>query len=477
MSNMPIQTSNSRLKNRQNAVLSKGRSMLLPLIAIGVILGAGMTYWVWHGRNAQAGDASQSQAGVSGGAGKRFGGARDSQPVSVQAAKMQDIQVTVNAIGSITASNTAVVHAQVNGILQSINFREGQQVNAGQLLASIDPRAVQATLVQAEGALARDTAQLENARMDLVRYRDLMAKDAIAKQQLDTQQALVRQLEGTVKVDQGAVAGAQLQLSYTRVLAPISGRVGLKQVDLGNVVQPADPAGIVSITQTRPVSLVFAVPAAQVPLISARLRANQTLGVEAWDRSGVKQLAIGKVATIDNAIDASTDTIKVKALFANTDDSLFPNQSVSVRLQLDTKKNALTVAQAAVLRGAQGFYVYVVNQDGTVSTRVIRPGVVDKGWMAIEGNVKAGESVVIDGVDRLRDGTKVEVIDGTKRVAPKTDSQADVGADKRQQWLDSLSPQDKEKFQSMTPEERKAWRQSLRQQTGETTKPSASPAN
>ena len=316
----------------------------------------------------------------------------------------------VNAIGSLTASNTAVVRAQVSGVLQSIQFQEGQQVKAGQILAQIDPRAFAATAAQAEGALARDTAQLENAKVDLARYKDLIAKDAAPKQQFDTQQALVRQLEGTVKVDQGALASAQLQLSYTKVVAPISGRVGLKQADLGNVVQPSDANGLVSIAQTRPIALVFSVPASQVPLLQARLAAKQALVVQAWDKGGSKQLATGRVSTIDNAIDASTDTIKVKAVFPNTDDALFPNQSVGVRLQLDVLKDALTVPQAAVLRGAQGFYVYVAESDNTVSTRVIKPGVVDGDWMAVEGAVQAGEKIVVDGVDRLRNGAKVEVI-------------------------------------------------------------------
>jgi multidrug efflux system membrane fusion protein len=350
-------------------------------------------------------------AAASGGpGGRRLGGSGGVQPVSVRAARQQDIRVMVNAIGTLSASNTAVVRAQVGGVLQSIAFQEGQQVRAGQLLAQIDPRAFAATAAQSEGALARDTAQLENAKLDLARYQELLAKDAIPRQQVDTQAALVRQLQGTVKVDQGALESARLQLSYTRVLAPISGRVGLKQADLGNVVQPGDANGIVSIAQTRPMALVFAIPASQVPLLQARLLNKQKLPVQAWDKAGSKALATGTVGTIDNAIDAATDTIKVKALFPNADDALFPNQSVGVRLQLDTLKDALTVPQAAVLRGTQGFYVYVVDADNTVSTRVVKPGVVDGEWMAIEGAVAPGEKVVVDGVDRLRQGAKVEVI-------------------------------------------------------------------
>lgn len=305
---------------------------------------------------------------------------------------------------------TAIVHVQVSGVLQGIHFKEGQQVKAGQLLAQIDPRSFQAALNQAEGALARDKAQLDGARVDLQRYRDLLAKDAIPRQQLDTQAALVAQLEGTVKLDQAAVDTARLQLSYTRVTAPIDGRVGLKQLDLGNVAQPTDANGIVSITQTRPIALVFAVPAIHVPLITKRLRANETIPVEAWDRGGKTQLAFGRVASVDNAIDPTTDTIKIKAVFPNADDALFPNQAVSVVLQLDTLTDALAVPQAAVLRGSQGFYVYAVKPDATVTVRVVKPGPVDGRWMAVEGALEPGDKVVIDGVDRLREGAKVEVI-------------------------------------------------------------------
>ncbi len=402
---------------------SSGKASYWILTALVAVAAAGAGWWQWHSRAADgtagnpASTVTQGAANGNGGGGggggggsRRFGGGNAVQPVSVRTARQQDIRVTVNAIGSLSASNTAVVHAQVSGVLQSIRFQEGQQVKAGQLLAQIDPRAFAATATQAEGSLARDTAQLENARVDLARYKNLQALDAAPKQQLDTQAALVRQLEGTVKVDQGALDSAKLQLSYTKVVAPISGRVGLKQADLGNVVQPSDANGIVSIAQTRPIALVFAVPASQVPLLQAHLAAKQALTVQAWDKSGQKQLASGRVSTIDNAIDPATDTIKVKAIFPNADDALFPNQSVSVRLQLDTLKDALTVPQAAVLRGAQGFYVYVVETDNTVSTRVITPGVVDGDWMAVEGAVQPGEKVVVDGVDRLRNGAKVEVI-------------------------------------------------------------------
>jgi multidrug efflux system membrane fusion protein len=383
------------------------------LVVLLALSGAAVWWWRAHLADSAVSDSAQASGrtdAAPGGAGRRFAGANAVQPVSVQAVRQQDIRVSVNAIGSISALNTAIVRAQVSGVLQSLNFKEGQQVHAGQVLAQIDPRVFQAALSQAEGGLARDKAQLDNARIDLERYRGLLAKDAIPKQQLDTQLALVRQLEGTVQADQGTVASARVQLSYTRVTAPIAGRVGLKQADLGNVVQPGDANGIITITQTQPISLVFAVPAAHVPLITARLRSGAAIPVEAWDRGGKQQLAVGRVATVDNAIDPSTDTIKVKAVFPNRDEALFPNQAVSVTLQLDVLTGVIAMPQAAVLRGAQGFYVYVVNADNTVSTRVVTPGAVDAGWMAVEGALKPDEKVVIDGTDRLREGAKVELI-------------------------------------------------------------------
>jgi len=466
------------------APLKRALPWLIALLAAAVV-----AFWWWrsHGASTTAGGGSAATTSATpagaGAGGRRFGGGASVQPVSAELVRRQDIRVTVNAIGTITASNTAIVRAQVSGVLQSLNFKEGEQVKVGQWLAQIDPRAFQATLKQAEGALARDKAQLDNAGVDLVRYRDLLQKDGIAKQQLDTQEALVRQLEGTVKLDEAAVDSARVQLAYTRVVAPIAGRAGLKQADLGNVVQPSDANGIVTITQTRPIALVFAVPAANVPLITARLHANAPVPVEAWDRSGSKQLAVGRVETVDNAIDPTTDTIKVKALFANADDALFPNQAVSVVLQLDTLKNALAVPRAAVLRGAQGFYVYVINADSSVSTRVVTPGPVDGNWMAVGGALQPDEKVVIDGTDRLREGAKVEVIatDPKQRVgadapagagrrggraAGDAGAAADASSADRPRWMDRVPPEVAEKLKAMTPEERRAWFQQHRDEVG-----------
>jgi membrane fusion protein, multidrug efflux system len=345
-----------------------------------------------------------------GGSGGGSGSTNALQPVSVQTVQRQDIHVNVSAIGSISASNIATVRAQVSGVLQRLEFKEGQSVKAGQLLAQIDARSFQVALRQAQGTLARDKAQLAAAHVDLVRYQSLLAKDAIAKQQVDKQAALVEQLKGTIQADQALVENAQLQLSHTQVRAPIAGRLGFKQVDVGNVVQPGDANGMVTIAQTQPVALAFSVPAVHVPLITARLRQGTSIAVQVLGRDGKPPLATGQVASVDNTIDASTDTIKIKAWFANADEALFPNQSVNVSLLLETLKDTLAVPQAAVLRGSQGFYVYVVGADNSVSTRVVKPGAVDGPLMAVEGALQVGEKVVIDGTDRLREGAKVEVI-------------------------------------------------------------------
>jgi membrane fusion protein, multidrug efflux system len=497
----PLSHASTRRRQRGRAT-----PWILGVVVLAVAAGG---WWWWKGRDADgAAGGPASAASGPGGAGGPGGGAAGRggrfaanrvQPVSVMPARLQDIRHTAAAIGTISASNTAVVRAQVTGVLQQIHFTEGQQVKAGQTLAQIDPRAFQAALGQAEGQLARDKATLDNARIDLTRYQDLLAKDAIARQQVDTQQATVNQLIGTVKADQAAVDSARLQVTYSRVQAPISGRVGLKQADIGNVVQTGDTNGIVSITQTRPIALTFAVPSALLPQVSAGLKGKTAMTVEAWSRDGKTRLATGKLATADNAIDITTDTIKLKALFPNDDDALYPNQSVSVKLQLATEQNRVAVPAAAVLRGAQGFYVYVVGADNSVSTRVVQTGAVDGDWMAVDGKVEPGDRVVIDGVDRLREGAKVEVIaaDPKQRAGANAAPRRGRGASaaggaasgargeghrasgasapqgsasgagspadaaqaggERPAWLDRLPPDVQEKVMKMSPAEREAW--------------------
>jgi multidrug efflux system membrane fusion protein len=375
---------------------------------MGAAVGGG--WWWTHQGDAQTAATAANRGDKPGGGGRRFGGGNRVQPVSVAAVTQRDIRVVLSAIGTLTASNTAMVRARVDGELKSIRFSEGQQVRAGVLLAEIDPRNYEIQLQQAQGQLARDAAQLRNARLDLERYKDLLSKDSIARQQVESQDALVQQLVGTVQSDQAQVDNVKLLLSYTKVLAPISGKVGFKQVDLGNLVRASDAAGLVTVTQTQPIGLVFGVPEANLPQIAAKLKAGKPLLVEAWDREQRIKLATGRVRSIDNAIDLATGTIRLKAEFANVDNLLFPNQFVNIRLQVDDVKDALVVPANAIQRGAQGIFVYVLKEDSTVAVRRVQLGATEGDWVAIQGELAAGDTVVTDGADRLREGAKVDVI-------------------------------------------------------------------
>jgi multidrug efflux system membrane fusion protein len=350
----------------------------------------------------------------SGRPGKGGGEGSRSTPVSVGEVRLMDIRYTVQAAGTLVALNTAVVRAKVDGELKALRFTEGQLVQAGQVLAEIDARPFEAQLNQAQGQFARDTALLKNAELDLQRYQDLLSKDAIARQQVETQAALVRQLQGTVQADQAQIDLAKLQLSYTRVTAPISGRLGLKQVELGSLVRSSDPNGLVNITQTQPMAVVFSVPEMHVPLIMRKLKAGQALPVEAWDRDQKIRLAQGRVSTTDNAIDVATSTLRLKATLDNRDGSLFPNQFAHIRLQLDTLKNVVAVPAQAVQRGAAGTFVYVVQADNTVQVQTVQLEAVEGDWQAVKADLKAGQQVVTDGADRLRSGSVVEVVKAPK---------------------------------------------------------------
>ena len=324
--------------------------------------------------------------------------------------RRQDLKVVLAGIGNISALNTATVRTRVEAELKNIRFKEGQLVRAGALLAELDSRSYDIALAQAQSQLAKDQATLKNAQLDLARYKDLLGKDSIARQQVDTQEALVQQLQATLQSDQAQVDNAKLQLSYTKITAPITGRLGLKQADLGNVVRPSDVNGLVTITQTQPISVVFALPEINLPQITRKLKGTEPLMVEAWDRELRTLLATGKVNTTDNSIDPVTGTIKLKAEFANADGSLFPNQFVNVKLQVNTLEAALTVPTPAIQRGAVGTFVYVVKPDNSVAVRRVRTGATEGDWVSVNGELEAGDKVVTDGADRLREGAKVEVI-------------------------------------------------------------------
>ena len=369
-----------------------------------------------------ADSASKPGSSKSAGSGKNLKGGKEgkggvegsrSTPVSVGEVRLMDIRYTVQAAGTLVALNTAVVRAKVDGELKALRFTEGQLVQAGQVLAEIDARSFEAQVNQAQGQFARDAALMKNAELDLQRYQDLLSKDAIARQQVETQAALVRQLQGTVQADQAQIDMAKLQLSYTRVTAPISGRLGLKQVELGSLVRSSDPNGLVNITQTQPMSVV-SVPEMHVPLIMRKLKAGQALPVEAWDRDQKIRLAQGRVSTTDNAIDVATSTLRLKATLDNRDGSLFPNQFANIRLQLDTLKNVVAVPAHAVQRGAAGTFVYVVQADNTVQVQTVQLEAVEGDWQAVKADLKAGQQVVTDGADRLRSGSVVEVVKAPK---------------------------------------------------------------
>ena len=425
----------------------------LPGIALLIVLVVAVVLWQQHRTAALPGGAAGAGQGAM---------ANKPQPGSVALAQLRDVRVTVTAIGTIAAMNTAVVHTKVDGELKALYFKEGQLVRAGQVLALVDPQPYQIALTQAQGVLERDQATLRNAQLDLKRYADLVAKDAASKQQYDTQEALVQQLQGTVQTDQASVASAKLNLGYTRVVAPISGLAGLKQVDLGNMVRASDANGLLSIAQTQPVALTFSVPDSYLPRIRNQLKSGKPL---AWDRAQTTMLAKGFVASTDNAIDTSTGTIRIKAQFANLDASLFANQFVNVVLQIGTQTGALAIPTAAIQRGAPGTYVYVVASDSSVNLQKVKVGATDGDWTSVQGAIQAGDQVIVDGADRLRSGAHVEII---APAAPAHGaSQADAHAhtaQERQQWMDKLPPDVRSKIEAMSPDERRAWLQKRREQ-------------
>ena len=328
-------------------------------------------------------------------------------PVVAAHSSKGEVKVTYDALGAVTPLATITVKSRVNGQLMRIGFQEGQIVHQGDFLAEIDPRPFEAALKQAEGALLRDQALLEEARIDQKRYERLVAQDSIAQQQFDAQKALVHQYEGTVKIDQGVVDNARVNLLYTRITAPVTGRVGLRLVDPGNYVQTSDAGGVVVITQIDPISVIFSVPEDNEPQIMARMMSGATLEVTAFDRSGTALLATGKVSTLDNQIDPVTGTVKLRALFDNKDLKLFPSQFVNARLLIDTLHDAVVVPSAAILRGAPGTYVYLINPDKTVSVRVVTVGPSQGERQAIIAGLEPGAAVVVDGSDKLHEGAKV----------------------------------------------------------------------
>ena len=405
------------MPERQSATPTPRRKRRLAAIVL-LLLAAAVAAWLLFK------PGGSQQAANRGGRG--FGGtAAMNMPVPVRVAEAgtQDINIVLRALGTVTAYNTVTVRSRVDGELVRVAFAEGQRVKAGDLLAQIDPRPFEVALAQAQGQQQQNQALLANARRDLQRYQTLFKQDSIARQQLDTQAALVRQYEGTQKIDQAAVDDAKLQLSYTRITAPIDGRLGLRRVDPGNLVSAGDTDGLVVITQTQPIAVVFSLPETQLPEVLEQVRAGRTLTVQAYDRADTQAIASGQLETIDNQIDVATGTVKLKARFDNADEMLFPNQFVNVHLLVQTRPDTTVIPTAAVQQGSAGAFVFLLRQDSTVEVRQVKLGAINGDRVAVNEGLAPGDRVVVEGTDRLRTGAKVNVVTGDAAI-PATPGQA-----------------------------------------------------
>ena len=388
----------------------RGYWILTALIAAGL---AGGGWYLWsHPQGAQAPKTVAAGRNPQG----------QPQPVGFATIDRGNIRIILNELGTVASLDTVTVVTQINGQLQEIGFKEGQIVKKGDFLAQVDPRPYIAALEQAQGTLARDQGLLAQAQTNLKRFQLLGRQDSIAQQQVDDQRFLVAQYTGTVQTDQGAVDTAKLNLSYCRIVSPIDGQVGLRLVDQGNYIQTSSTTGLVVITQMQPISVVFAVPEDNLPDIVPRVRSGATLTVEAYDRANVRPLATGRLATLDNQIDTTTGTVKLRAIFDNPDELLYPNQFVNARLLVNTLENTIRVPVQAVQRGEPGTFVYLINLDNTVSVRLVKVGAVDGGFQAVLSGLNPGDKVVTDGTDRLRDGAPIST------PTARTGSPAAVGA-------------------------------------------------
>ena len=386
------------------------------------LLAAGAVFWFRSAQNvvpeAQARTANGAMAAASGSAGKR--GPDRPVPVQVARARAAEIRVTRSGLGSVVSYRSATVKSRVEGQLVRVLFEEGALVERGQVIAEIDPRPFQAAVLEVQGRVSRDRALLDNARLDFQRYQALRTERIAKQEDVDARESLVRQYEGALLAGEGALKHANLQLGFSRITAPISGRIGLRQVDEGNNVSPGDPEGIAVINSVQPISVVFTLPEDDVPVLSRRLSAAKAKGesllVEAWDKGSKNLLGKGTLVTLDNQIDPSTGTVKLKAEFANEDAVLFPNQFVNVRLVLESVPGAIVIPPAAVQRGSSGPFVYVITDERSVERKLVELGPLDGAEQSVASGVSAGELLVVSGADRLREGSKVLV----SEAGPKT---------------------------------------------------------
>jgi multidrug efflux system membrane fusion protein len=373
-----------------------------------VILGVAVAgWWYLKSRGAQANGASAA-TGATNSAGKGGAPVNFAVPVVVATARRGDLPIYFNGLGTVTAFNTVTVRSRVDGQIVKINFTEGQYVKEGDALIEIDPRPYQVQLEQAEGQLAKDQAQLRDMQVDYERYQLLFKEGVIPKQQLDTQQAQVGTYEGAIKADMATIDNGKLQITYSHITAPISGRVGLRLVDVGNIVHATDTNGLLVITQLQPIAVLFSLPQDQLPQVVGKMRSGKTLAVEAFDRDNTDKIATGKLLTIDNQIDTTTGTYKLKAVFDNSKNELFPNQFVNVHLLVDTRKNTILVPTTAILRGPQGTYVFAVDSGNLVNVKNITVADTTGNLAGISSGLGDGEVVVIDGQDKLKEGSKVD---------------------------------------------------------------------
>lgn len=397
---------------------SYGRRLRWPWVLVVLLVLAG-GYWFYSSPSGTD-DANPGAISPGSGMGAMMGMA---VPVRLAVAETGPINHVLRAIGTVTAFNTVTVRSRVDGELRQVFFQDGQKVQQGDLLAEIDPRTYQVQLDQALGQQKQNEAQLQNAQRDLQRYQQLYKQNSIAKQQVDAQAALVQQYLGSRKSDQAAVDSAQLQLDFTRITAPISGRLGLRRLDQGNMVNASNTDGLVAITQTQPISVLFTLPQAELPNVLEQMRTGRTLTTELYDRSGQQLIATGELMSIDNQIDVATGTVKLKARFANEDETLFPNQFANVRLNVGTEQS-LYVPSMAVQQGAAGPFVYTVDQDSKVHIQPVVVGRVDEGRVAIISGLEQGQRVVTEGTDRLRQGATVEVISDEQADTAVSDADA-----------------------------------------------------